>query len=143
MKKDVLESRKLSLNSAGNDINRVGEGDMFQMAANCMLDALAGRDKHGLMSISQQSKTLQYAFKIQTSYAEWLIFCSAVTLHTVLAFLEDQFATPAIALTCIILLVYSLDITLKMVYMSPRDYLTKIWNVGQVMNSILITDVEL
>ena len=97
-----------------------------------MMDALAGRDKHGVLTLSSSSPLVRTAFAIQTSYAEWAVFCAAVFTHIVLAFIEDTYRIPAIVLTVPCLSVFIGDIFMKMLYMTPKDYIGKVWNATQV-----------
>lgn len=135
--KDVLESRRKSSKShleSKSDGKPAPKNDSYHLAAYCMLDALAGRDKHGITTMSTKSPFIRAAFQIQTSNVEWFVFCAAVVVHTVMAFTEDGYRTSATGLTAVCLLIYIADIVLKMIFMTPQDFFRKTWNAGQVFS---------
>ena len=131
VEEDIEEVRRKKEKS-GRQAEEAATTDAYHSAAFCMMDALAGRDKHGMMTLSSAPPLVRTAFAIQTSNAEWAVFCIAVFVYVVVAFTEDQFPTSATALTSICLAVFVSDIALKMVYMTPLDYVGKIWNAAQV-----------
>ena len=97
-----------------------------------MLDALSGRDKHGRLTITSKSRSAQFAFFFHTSEWELKLFYVATILHTICAYLDDGHTALALGLTAPCLLVFILDIAAKIHYMTPRDCLSKTWNMAQV-----------
>jgi CRP-like cAMP-binding protein len=104
----------------------------------CIQDAFAGRLNNGLATNSKKSKMIYDLFRIQTS--EWLFnsVIIASTLHTFLIFMEPANSCTAswlyYLLQLCILLVYAVDITLKMTYEGPKEYFKHDWQQLYVLN---------
>lgn len=90
----------------------------------CIQDAFAGRLSNGLATNSKKSWWIYTLFRIQTS--EWLFNCvvTASVLHTFSIFFETPNTCAAswlyYAFQILILLVYAIDIALKMTYEGPK-----------------------
>ncbi len=98
-----------------------------------MLDALQGRDKHGLLNAISKPRSVRFAFYYQTSDIEAGVFLIAVMLYAICAYFEDNYYSVGIGLAVPCLCIFIADVAAKAYYMTPSDCFNKAWNVVQVL----------
>jgi hypothetical protein len=111
----------------GEDLSR------YQRAWYCVLDAQHGRSKHGLSTVSEQPQWQRRAFALSASTFFGWIFRAAIVAHVSAVYYEDKFLLEGALAATAALLIYYLDVALKMCYMGPRGFFSKTWNVYTIL----------
>lgn len=96
-----------------------------QLAAYYVEDAWAGRLENGLGKNSKKSPDVFAAFKIQTGPVWTNVNLLSILCHSMLALWPQCATTHVLSFLCI--LVFMMDIGLKMWYMTVKTYLSKQW----------------
>eukprot|EP01031_Cornospumella_fuschlensis_P028758 gene28758-34719_t len=107
----------------------------------CILDAFQGRLSNGLANNSKKSKWIYTIFCIQTS--DWMFnsIVIASTLHTISIFFEPENSCPNSILfklfQLIIVLIYAVDVGLKMGYEGVHEYFSHDWQQLYALNLVI------
>lgn len=126
--------KKLLLDpETGEDLSR------YQRAWYCVLDAQHGRSKHGLSSISEQPQWQRRAFALSASTFFGWLFRAATVAHVSAVYYEDKFLLQGALTATATLLIYYLDVGLKLCYMGVRSFFSKTWNVYMILYLALFT----
>lgn len=101
------------------------------LASYYVLDSWAGRLENGLGKNSQGSPVIFTAFKVQTSEVWTWVNLSAIFCQSVLVLLRHCVLVNVLSLLCVI--IYIVDIILKMSYMGAKTYWSKPWQRNYIL----------
>ncbi|CAM9284097.1 unnamed protein product, partial [Ascophyllum nodosum] len=121
---------------------------MAKKAALYVMDAFAGRLKHGMAEISTKSPYVFTAFRVQISWVwMWTIIVCSVA-HSLMVFLEprpgrggeDGYLDPGTLrlIEATFIAVYALDVALKASYMGLKTYLKKPWQKLMILITLIL-----
>jgi hypothetical protein len=89
------------------------EAESLQLAAHHILDALHGRDAHGLVAMHAASRHVRRCFHVQTAAATGYLFVAVALAHALAAIYEDVSPAAGLAVGAAACVVYALDLGLK------------------------------
>jgi hypothetical protein len=141
-KEQVVKSLKRAVLTLANDRRRKITANAAY-ARLCIIDAFQGRLSNGLANNSKKPWWIYNLFCIQTSDTMYNAVVLLSFLHSLSILFEPDNACPnSVCFTVLhymVILVYSIDVAMKMSYEGVREYFTHDWQQLYVLNALCIT----